>query len=62
MQPLLTTKFQPQRILKDYKIGNTRILIAGDSILPKEEQVKTLKRVGAIWYTAEMRKQTGTSK
>ena len=32
-------------VIKDYKIGNTHVVICSDSLLPEEEQERAWKRV-----------------
>lgn len=43
--------------VKDYKIGNTRIIINDAAVVSREEVPEILKRVGEIVADAEMRKQ-----
>ena len=44
-------------IAQDYKIGNTRIVIATDDIVSPKEQKAIRERLGEIWYEAEHRSE-----
>lgn len=52
MKSFLAEQFEPNKIEMDYKSGNTRIIIAADSISANEEQAEIKKRLGRIMYDA----------
>lgn len=56
-EPLLAKCQLPNNIAQDYKIGNTRIVIATDDIVSPKEQKAIRERLGEIWYEAEHRSE-----